>query len=87
MECCEKLSSEMPSLGDKVTCKYSGLTSCNNLLLTCNFSNKSTKNEMSLAYGATPVKEYYSAVPHEKSAFKNFACASFIVYCEHISSI
>ena len=37
--------------------------------------------------GATPVKKYHSAVPHENSAFKNFACASLIVYCEHISPI
>ena len=32
-------------------------------------------------------KKYYSAVPHENSAFKNFACASLILDCEHISSI
>ena len=39
------------------------------------------------AVGATPVKKYHSAVPHENSAFKNFACASLILYCEHISPI
>ena len=32
-------------------------------------------------------KKYHSAVPHENSAFKNFACASLIKDCEHISSI
>ena len=37
--------------------------------------------------GATPVKKYHSAVPHENSAFKNFACASLILDCEQISSI
>ena len=41
----------------------------------------------SIIYGATPVKKYHSAVPHENSAFKNFACASLILYCEHISPI
>ena len=40
-----------------------------------------------MPYGATPVKKYHSAVPHENSAFKNFACASLILYCEHISPI
>ena len=40
-----------------------------------------------VAYGATPVKKYHSAVPHENSAFKNFACTSLILYCEHISPI
>ena len=39
------------------------------------------------AEGATPVKKYHSAVPHEYSAFKNFACASLILYCERISPI
>ena len=38
-------------------------------------------------YGATPVKKNHSAVPHENSAFKNFACKSLILYCEHISPI
>ena len=32
-------------------------------------------------------KKYHSAVPHENSAFKIFACASLILYCEHISPI
>ena len=32
-------------------------------------------------------KKYHSAVPHENSAFKNFACAGLILYCEHISPI
>ena len=38
-------------------------------------------------YGATPVKKYHSVVPDENSAFKIFACASLILYCEHISPI
>ena len=32
-------------------------------------------------------KKYHSAVTHENSAFKIFACASLILYCEHISPI
>ena len=32
-------------------------------------------------------KKYHSAVPHGNSAFKIFACASLILYCEHISPI
>ena len=43
--------------------------------------------KQSFPQGATPVKKFHSAVPHENSAFKNFACASLILYCERISPI
>ena len=45
------------------------------------------KTKCSSIEGATPVKKYHSAVPHENSAFKIFACASLILYCEQISPI
>ena len=51
----------------------------------CLFS--SGKSSRLASPGATPVKKYHSAVPHKNSAFKNFACASLILYCEHISPI
>ena len=35
----------------------------------------------------TSKKNINSAVPHENSAFKIFACASLILYSEHISPI
>ena len=37
--------------------------------------------------GATPVKFYHSAVPHENSAFKNFAYVSWTLHGEQISCI
>ena len=36
--------------------------------------------KQSFPQGATPVKTYHSAVPHENSAFKNFACASLLAH-------
>ena len=51
------------------------------------FVYDANEKRISILNGATPVKKYHSAVPHENSAFKNFACASLILDCEHISSI
>ena len=35
--------------------------------------------------GATPLKIYHSAVPHENSVFENFAKLSLTLFYEHIS--
>ena len=47
----------------------------------------SKMDSTSFVYDATPVKLYHSAVPHENSAFRNFAYVSWTLYGEQISCI